>query len=162
MSAVFSNWKNKRHFWKVFCSSTVTFSKTIRFYLFPSLVEFFFYHYRSPCFRCFSFRVRHFSKTGNSVSILLQALKGVGNREKGKKGGGFHSIPFSPLSHFSPSLSPPLFAPATQAKILHVKRSEIPFIALGYSWFATTWQGGHVGGQYNIIFFSKNLHENRV
>ena len=21
-----------------------------------------------------------------------------------------------------------------------------------YSWFATTWQGGHVGGQYNIIF----------
>ena len=121
MSAVFSNWKNKRHFWKVFCSSTVTFSKTIRFYLFPSLVEFFFYHYRSPCFRCFSFRVRHFSKTGDSVSILLQALKGVRNREKGKKGGGFHSIPFSPLSHFSSSPSPPLFAPATQAKILHVK-----------------------------------------
>ena len=89
-------------------------------------------------------------------------MKGVGNREEGKKGGGFHSIPFSPLSHFSPSPSPPLFAPATQTKILHVKQSEIPLTGLGYFWFETTWQGGHVWGQYNIIFFPKNLHENRV
>ena len=28
------------------------------------------------------------------------------------------------------------------------------------SWFATTWQGGHVGGQYNKNCFSKNLHKN--
>ena len=26
-------------------------------------------------------------------------------------------------------------------------------------WFATTWQGGHVGGQNSRIFFSKNLHD---
>ena len=31
-----------------------------------------------------------------------------------------------------------------------------------YSWTATMWQGGHVGGQYNRFFFSKNLHDNRV
>lgn len=24
-----------------------------------------------------------------------------------------------------------------------------------YSWFATTWQGGHVGGQYNTILFRR-------
>jgi len=30
------------------------------------------------------------------------------------------------------------------------------------SWFATTWQGGHVGGQYSRIFSRRNLHENRV
>ena len=27
-----------------------------------------------------------------------------------------------------------------------------------YSWFATTWQGGHVGGQYNRIFFSRSIY----
>ena len=31
------------------------------------------------------------------------------------------------------------------------------FAAFTYSWFATTWQGGHV-----VVFFSKNLNENRV
>ena len=28
------------------------------------------------------------------------------------------------------------------------------------SWFATTWQGSHVGGQYNKNCLSKNLHKN--
>lgn len=28
--------------------------------------------------------------------------------------------------------------------------------SLGNSWFATTWQGGHVGGQYNTILFRRN------
>ena len=28
-----------------------------------------------------------------------------------------------------------------------------------YSWLATMWEGGHVDGQHNRIFFSKNLHE---
>ena len=32
--------------------------------------------------------------------------------------------------------------------------------------YDTNWQGGYVGGvlvvKYNVIFFSKNLHENRV
>ena len=33
-----------------------------------------------------------------------------------------------------------------------------------YSWFATTWQGGHVGGQYNRSFpsFSGPLYQNEV
>ena len=30
-----------------------------------------------------------------------------------------------------------------------------------FSWFATTWQGGRVDGQYNIIFISNNLLESR-
>ena len=130
---LFSQTEKKKHFWKVFCSGTVTFSKTIRFYLFPSLVEFFF------------------------ISIVPHAFVG---REKGR-GIPFHPL-FSSFALFSLPLPPLFFAPATQAKILHVKQSEIPLTALGYFWFATTWQGGHVWGQYNIIFFSKNLHENRV
>jgi len=31
--------------------------------------------------------------------------------------------------------------------------------SFAYSWFATTC---HVGGQYNTIFSSKNLHENGI
>ena len=31
-----------------------------------------------------------------------------------------------------------------------------------YSWFATTWQGSHVGGQNRRIFFSKNYNKTVV
>ena len=53
------------------------------------------------------------------VQRAQQALKGVGDRADGKKGGGLEREgkgPFSPLSHFSPSPSPPFLAPAAQAR----------------------------------------------
>ena len=53
------------------------------------------------------------------VQPAWQALKGVGDGEEGRKGGGLGregQEPFSPLSHFSPSPSPPFFAPAAQAR----------------------------------------------
>ena len=31
-----------------------------------------------------------------------------------------------------------------------------------YSWFATTWQGSHVGSQNSRIFFSKNYYKTVV
>ena len=57
-------------------------------------------HNTSPLF------LSSFLTPQHSVSILLQALKGVGNREEGKKGGGFHSIPF-PFPLFRTFLPPP-------------------------------------------------------
>ena len=42
----------------------------------------------------------------------------------------------------------------SEGRANHVKRSKSSLSSevLFYSWFATTWQGRHVGGQYNKIF----------
>ena len=37
----------------------------------------------------------------------------------------------------------------SQTRLSYILRS---LISPHYSWFATTWQGGHVGGQYNRVF----------
>ena len=48
------------------------------------------------------------------------------------------------------------------AKCVRYDKVSLYQASFSYSWFATTWQGSRIVGQYNINFFLKNLHENRV
>lgn len=46
------------------------------------------------------------------------------------------------------------------AKCVRYDKVSLNQASFSYFWFATTWQGSRVVGQYNIKFFLKNLHEN--
>ena len=91
--------------------------------------------------------------------------------ERGENGGCYHvqlgSIKTGIPSLFSTSMpcgrhetTPP--PKKMTALRLHQRRafSQRGCLTAVYFILSTTWQGGHVGGQYNKNCFSKNLHKN--